>query len=107
MSSATCSTILAVLCETSESPTTRCMFCGGRRLREPPLMSTIPPYVETVVSVGLARPFCTFFSISNAMFAISSRVLFILNSSLMAERVATVTAADEPRPDELGIWELM
>src|SRR5512145_620398 len=41
------------------------------------------------------------------MFAISSLVLFIRNSSLMAQRVATVTAADDPRPDELGIWELM
>ena len=43
LSSATCSTIRDVLCETSESPITRCMFCGGRRLREPPLISTIPP----------------------------------------------------------------
>ncbi len=59
LSSATCSTIFEVLCETSESPITRCMFCGGSRRRDPPLIRTIPPYVETVVSVGLARPFCT------------------------------------------------
>jgi hypothetical protein len=60
-----------------------------------------------VVSVGLARPFCTVFSISNAIFAISSRVLLRENSSLIADSVATVTAAEDPRPDELGIWELI
>jgi hypothetical protein len=71
------------------------------------VIRTIPPYIETVVSVGLALPFCTFFSISNAISAISSRVLCRENSSLIAESVATVTAADEPSPDELGIWELI
>jgi hypothetical protein len=70
-------------------------------------MSTIPPYEETVVSVGLALPFCTFFSIAKAILAISSRDFSSWNSSLIAQSVATVTAADDPSPEELGIWELI
>jgi hypothetical protein len=71
------------------------------------MIKTSPPYVDTVVSVGLARPFWTFFSILNAISAICSLEWLISNSSLIAARVATVTAAEEPRPDELGNWELM
>ena len=94
-------------CAKQVSRRSRGAYWGGRRLRDPPEMSTIPPYAETVVSVGLARPFCTVFSIPNAMFAISSRVLPRPNSSLIAESVATVTAADDPSPEELGICELI
>jgi hypothetical protein len=69
-------------------------------------MRTTPPKEETKVSVADALPFWTVRSISYALWATSSLERPLPNSSLIAERVATVTAAEEPRPLEEGSWDL-
>jgi hypothetical protein len=86
-------------------PITILKFSGGSLLLLPSFIRTIPPYAETNVSVGLARPFWTLFSILYAIEAIFDRPKSSLNSSFIADSVATTTAAEEPRPDELGSWE--
>src|SRR5512138_1990852 len=65
---------------------------------------TVPPMVETNVSVGLAAPW-TSSSVWWPMAAISSRLRLVWNSSLSAAIVAIVTAAEEPRPDATGIFD--